>query len=57
MCVERGGFRLELLVLEGEIWYLDYFQFVKFGVEVHFFCFRPSFVSFVEIIHSIIHIS
>ena len=32
-------------------WYQDYFEHVKFDCDVHFFCFRPYFPSFVQKIH------
>ena len=36
------------LVQKFEIWYLDYFEYVKFDGDIHLFCFRPFSASFAE---------
>ena len=33
---------------KAEMWYLGYFEYVKFDVDVHFFCFRSFFASFIQ---------
>ena len=37
-----------ILSVKVEIWYLDYFESVKFDGGIHFLCFGPFFASFVE---------
>ena len=36
------------------MWYLDYFEYVKFNVDVYFFSFGPFFASFIQDIYMVI---
>ena len=39
----KFGPKIKISSLRAEIWYLEYFEYVKFDDDVNFFCFRPFF--------------